>query len=540
MRVKSLIRNLAIISNVFVVSACGSGGSTSSVPDTIQEAEVKYPDIALKLLPSNHLNKLETGVATSTGLQISTAALETDYETFFCQLNAQHGVTLDSKECKADIKFIKEQAATGNFDLSKKPILNNPLGIFTVNYESYTYTTQVPLPTGNQTFKVSGGIAMPQIDKSKIKGVLVYFHGTTFNKSAVGSNFSTEETQLVVSVFASQGYIVVLPDYVGQGIDWKDPHPYVLYPQVSAKTAIDMLESMKPLIESQYGFTDSDNLKLFSAGYSEGGAYSLWFNTYIRNNPGLLDGFYQLTHSVGMEGAYSTSVVTKDFLFSDVNKADNNPFNIQDQTLTNLVKPALSAVAFLSYASYSESSKYNAVFNDAFFDMDCLVQSLCNIGGKHMNIAGALAESDTTVTVPIVKSALGKSANNATYPVDLIYGAANSVNSLVSHKLLKSGQGALNQTLSAADVNLSNMPESSVSIITLSEDSVVTPNNYNQLLSSYPNAIKVSISINPDDIIVVSPFSYLTKYSSPTYIPVDHLQGLIYEYLYALNIFNQF
>ena len=36
----------------------------SSVPDTIQEAEVKYPDIALKLLPSSHLNKLETGVAT--------------------------------------------------------------------------------------------------------------------------------------------------------------------------------------------------------------------------------------------------------------------------------------------------------------------------------------------------------------------------------------------------------------------------------------------------------------------------------------------
>ena len=52
---------------------------------------------------------------------------------------------------------------------------------------------QVPLPTGNQTFKVSGGIAMPQIDKSKIKGVLVYFHGTTFTSLLLVQTFQPKK-----------------------------------------------------------------------------------------------------------------------------------------------------------------------------------------------------------------------------------------------------------------------------------------------------------------------------------------------------------
>jgi len=83
-----------------------------------------------------------------------------------------------------------------------------------------------------------------------------------------------------------------------------------------------------------------NNLNLFTVGYSEGGAYSLWFNTYTQNtNPAPitpLNTFYTLKHSVGLEGAYNTSAVTADFLFDDVDLSNGNDYNIQTQSLTNL------------------------------------------------------------------------------------------------------------------------------------------------------------------------------------------------------------
>ncbi|MEY4504049.1 MAG: hypothetical protein RL154_342, partial [Pseudomonadota bacterium] len=310
-------------------------GTTWSDASKVSIAQTSSDTSSLCVKPANKYSK---------DLNITTAELETMYEDHFCQLNAKQGITLNTKQCQDNINFIKNQSDTGNFNLNAKPILNNPLGIKSVSFMPINYSTTVPLPSGDKTFNVSGGLIMPNdINKSSIKGVAVYFHGTTFNKSSVGSNWCNPETQLVAAVFASQGYIVVMPDYVGQGVDWQDVHPYVLYPKVSAKTAADMLSSVKSTIQTKYGMSDSDALKLFSFGYSEGGAYSLWFNTYLRDNPSIVSNFYSLTHSVGMEGAYNTSTVIKNFLFDNVTDKQQNTYNIQRTMLTDAVKPLLSA-----------------------------------------------------------------------------------------------------------------------------------------------------------------------------------------------------
>lgn len=546
-----------MVAVISLLPACGSDQQqTAGSTDALALAMLANPDLATQLMPTFHLDPLDNApspVPTKAAatkpwvpegpLTVSVADLQTSFEIKFCQLNSQKQVTLQSPQCQANINFIKQQSGTGYFDLTRKPILNNPLGVTGVLFQTLQYPTQVTLPQGPRSFNVSGGLMLPQgVTGDKLKGVVVYFHGTTFDKSVVGSNYSTNgETRLNAQVFASQGYIVLLPDYVGQGKDQQSVHPYVLYPQVSAKTAVDMLASAAPLIKSRYNLSDSSILKLFSAGYSEGGAYSLWFNTYLRQNPGTLNSLYQLTHSVGMEGAYSTSKVTKGFLFDDVTVGGSNPYNIQNQVVTNLVKPLLSADAFLSYATYQLNGDMPTVFNPDFYNLKCLVlpDLSCKTNGQQLPIDQAFLQPGN-VALPLLSSSLKQTSNGHTYPADLALAVKNSVYALVSTNFVSSAaQAQLDAALRAADVDLSQMPDNSVSIISLSHDSVVTPNNYTTLLAAYPSKIRYAYLLPENQLQVVSPFSYIIG-KSPLYVSADHMQALAYEFLYTLNIFNQY
>jgi len=522
--------------------ACNNGGNStpsSATPPTTSDIRLSDINLATQILPLKTLDAYPMNAnlksSPNAATFISAESLELTYETLFCQLktdesNPSKSVLISNPQCQADIAWIKNQAGTANFDLNSQPILNNPLGITGVTFESITYTTALP---SGANVTVSGGLVLPQLtDPTKIKGVVTYFHGTTFNKSLAGSNYESDgEVKAVTAVFASQGYIVVLPDYVGQGVDWQNVHPYVLYPKISVQAALDMLEAVKPIIQSTYATTAP--IKLFSAGYSEGGAYSLWFNSMIQNSPSILDPFYKLTHSVGMEGAYSVSNVTNGYLFNDVVKDDANTYNIQDQGLTNLVKPLLTADALLSYATYSLNSNYSQVFNMNFFNMTCGKD--CNVNSQNLNIQTAFALPDTMIASQLLNSAVSQSANGKTYPSldTLIVSPINSIDSLVDSALISSGNPSLMSVMQAADVNLTGMANNSVSIISLNQDSVVVRNNYDWLLQAYPNQIKTSILIPESNIQVLSPFD-------STYHSVDHLNGLTYEYLYAVNIFNSY
>ena len=536
----------------------GCGGSTDDIfvnnnqtagpsdEALINQAMVDDPATAVGLLPTDHLDPLRP--APPANQQVTTllvSDLASNYETLFGSLSQDLGVTLQSPENVANIAFIKSQSDTGNFDLSAEPILNNPLGIQSVSFQPVNYSTTVPLPAGDRTFQVSGGMLIPDgIDKSQLKGVIVYFHGTTFSKDQVGSNVNNPETQLCAQVFASQGYVVLIPDYVGQGVDWQDVHPYVLYPTVSAQTAADMLAAVNPTLRNRFNLTVLDPaLKLFSAGYSEGGAYSLWFNSYLSSNPSELDSLYQLTHSVGMEGAYSTSKVTYDYLFENVSKDNGNPFNVQSVTLVNIVKPALSADAFLSYATYSLGSDFNSVFNTSFFQMTAtppVPQEACNVDGQQVTIAQAFARPDTDISSQVLAAGLGKRANQNRYPgpLDLLTSSNNNIQSLVSSTILQPGPLAdLEAVLATADVDLTPCTNGSVSIITLGQDSVVVPNNFDLLSSQFPAKFRKTIKIDQTQLLSVSAFSDVL--GRPYWIPIDHLQGPVFEFLYTLHIFDE-
>lgn len=467
-------------------------------------------------------------------INLALTDLESDYEQQFCQLNNNYGITLSSSKCQDKITYIANDVRSGNFNLNNQPITNNSAGVSSVLFESLSYTTTVNLPNATASYNVSGGLFLPQGIK-KPKGIIVYFHGTTFDNSTVPSNINDPSSKILAEILASNGYVVVAPDYIGHGVDWRDVHPYILYPEVNAKTAIDMLNSVMSYVSSSYGLNSNDSLNLFSIGFSEGGAYSLWFNNLLTENPNLLNTNsvdLQLTHSVGMEGAYDLSNTMYNFLINDVS-TNPNTYNIQSQELTGIAKPPLLANALLAFASYSDGANYADVFNMSWFDLNCIIQLECNYNNSHQNIAQVFRNAEGNPEDVLVTAALDRHGNNTSYLIDPA-SSANSIIPLVNQNAL-TYNSPLYQAMQAADVDLSNSQSGQISLISLQHDSIVSPNNYQNLLTKYPNNIDAAYLIDETQLPVVSSFSD----GLPVYVNVDHLGVNKYELIYALNLVNQ-
>jgi hypothetical protein len=96
----------------------------------------------------------------------------------------------------------------------------------------------------------------------------MYAHGTnaskTFNMADLTNN---SEGLLMASVFASQGYIVVAPNYAGYDTSTLPYHPYLN----GTQQADDMTDSLTAARSAYATANTSDNGKLFITGYSQGG-----------------------------------------------------------------------------------------------------------------------------------------------------------------------------------------------------------------------------------------------------------------------------
>ena len=544
---------------------------TAQVANQIYFSTAANPVIALTMNPVNILNPIQQIGTTPSqqGQDITVASLQTIYDSNFCQLNNSQGVTANTPQCQNDITYINSilnSPGMGFSNLSNTtPFLANPLNITTVNFQKIIFNTTVDLPTGPTTFNnVSGGLFMPNISGSQIKGVVLYFAGSQPDKSDVGSNISVAKTQLIGEIFTSRGYIVVIPDLIGLGDDWANVHPYVIYPTVNIQTAIDMLNFVRPIINGHYtspALTSPQNL--FVTGMSEGGAYALWFSTYLNQQSysPVLNSFYSLKHSVGLSGAYNISNVTYGYLVNDVT-LNPNTYNVQSQVLVNVSKPLLHANTFLSYATYSLNGNYYSTFNSSFYDMDCtgyidlfgvkihFPQSKCNINDNQLSLKNAFNEPNHSPAEQILYDALNKTTSGTptseTTPPNPGILALTKKNSAIPYSSSVeftnlSINTLLSDTVNAANVNLGGLGTQAVSIVSLNHDSVVSRNNFDLILQDYPSKLLHHILVDETQLKVVSPFSYSStnfNQSDPKYVPVDHTQFLIYALTIALGIFE--
>jgi len=103
--------------------------------------------------------------------------------------------------------------------------------------------------------------------------ILLYAHGTTTDRAHNIAEFQTNnnpEGFLLASFFASQGYIVVAPNFAGYDTSSLGYHAYLVADQQS-KDMIDALHSARAALPLAGALVTKDSGRVFITGYSEGG-----------------------------------------------------------------------------------------------------------------------------------------------------------------------------------------------------------------------------------------------------------------------------
>lgn len=197
---------------------------------------------------------------------------------------------------------------------------------------------------------------------------LAYFHGThlpvnlgAFYQSArtSPSNYnggSTDflETRNIGLIWASAGFTVFLPDYIGFGATTDKEHPYLVFGEMF-RSNIDGLLAAKHFIKEQGTVYDD---RIFLSGWSQGGGACLSAHRYIQEQ---YAGDFKVVASSGLAGPYNF----KGFIDTILQKREerlniNNIFSWGVYSL-NKFSPELKRPTdqIFSYAVYDQ---YAAIF----------------------------------------------------------------------------------------------------------------------------------------------------------------------------------
>jgi|SRR5208283_517464 len=175
---------LTILGLAFLVSACGGNNpgpasSSNPAPFNTTEGEGK-----LSKEDSASVTVYSTGtIATDppADVAVDPLALDTYYTQTICPSS------LTQMECTQNEQSLNT-ADFGNFDVTSDPIANNSLGVRLVGADKIAYGA---INVGGAAVMVSGGIVAPDLAPASIKGIILFFHGTTIQRSNVPSNFIT-------------------------------------------------------------------------------------------------------------------------------------------------------------------------------------------------------------------------------------------------------------------------------------------------------------------------------------------------------------
>ena len=160
-------------------------------------------------------------------------------------------------------------------------------------------------PAGELT-PASGALMVPNDSGSGCQGerpIVLYAHGTTTNKAynlADLESSSNTEAILIAAMFAAEGYIVVVPNYVGYDTSTLDYHPYLNGEQQS-NDMIDALTAARSALPTADAPGTTDGGKLLVTGYSQGGYVAM------ATHRALQDVGETVTASAPMSGPYALS-----------------------------------------------------------------------------------------------------------------------------------------------------------------------------------------------------------------------------------------
>ncbi len=157
-----------------------------------------------------------------------------------------------------------------------------------------------------KTIKASGALIIPTV--ATALPLLSMQHGTITSENDAPSNFGTSsEAYSYGSVFASQGYIIAAPDYIGYGSSKALPHTYEQRNGL-ATASLDMLRATRDFLSDQKVNWDK---RLFIAGYSEGGYATMSLQKKIEEETGTE---FNLVASSCGAGAYDKPAFMKQII----------------------------------------------------------------------------------------------------------------------------------------------------------------------------------------------------------------------------------
>ena len=154
---------------------------------------------------------------------------------------------------------------------------------FFIRYGIKAYRLEYTTTNTDGTKVTASGAVLIPTDVATAVPMLSLQHGTIQSDGDAPSNFgSSSEVNTFGSVFASQGYIIAAPDYIGYGASSGLPHTYEQRNGL-ATASLDLLRATREFLADKNVNWDK---RLFIAGYSEGGYATLALQKKIEEETG--------------------------------------------------------------------------------------------------------------------------------------------------------------------------------------------------------------------------------------------------------------
>jgi len=163
----------------------------------------------------------------------------------------------------------KEQLAL-RYEALKLPTVIPAQALLLYDLKVYKIIYKTKNPAG-QEINASGALIIPKTGNSI--PMISQQHGTILSNADAPSNYApTSEAFSVASIFASNGFIIACPDYLGFGVSNVNNNPFLHtyeHREGLAQTSLDMIRAAKEFIaEDKSILWDT---RLYLTGYSEGG-----------------------------------------------------------------------------------------------------------------------------------------------------------------------------------------------------------------------------------------------------------------------------
>jgi len=145
-----------------------------------------------------------------------------------------------------------------------------------------------------------------------LRPIVLYAHGTTTDRAFDMANLQNAESLALAALFASQGYIIVAPNYAGYDTSTLSYHPFLVADQES-KDMIDALSAARTALPLASLTLTKDSGQLLITGYSQGGFVAM------ATHRAMQAAGMQVTASAPMSGPYALAAFVDAVFDGEVN-----------------------------------------------------------------------------------------------------------------------------------------------------------------------------------------------------------------------------